>query len=186
MHPLMQAQALDHLVTDALLQTIVGRPDLADYGPKLAFVKAQAEHYRGSMQAAQVFGSAKALHSLRVDDEQAWQAEESTDIASVVQQILYAMKGKGKGSKGNGKAGGKGANRDGTPFTGDCYHCGEVGHRKFECPTANDGKPDKGSKAKGKGDKGKGKGKGKTLDSATGETGATVPPEDETWWFGST
>ena len=84
MHPLMQAQALDHVVTDALLQTIVGRPDLADYGPKLAFVKAQAEHYRRKVQAEHYAGSAKALHSLPVDDEQAGPAEESTDIASVV------------------------------------------------------------------------------------------------------
>ena len=61
-HPLMQAQALDHLVTDALLQTIVGRPDLADYGPKLAFVKAQSRH-----------GQQKSLPTLHP----------SSDIASV-------------------------------------------------------------------------------------------------------
>ena len=73
-----------------------------------------------------------------------------------MQQAIYAItKGKGKGSKGGGKGGKKGANRDGSTFIGECYHCGEAGHRKFECPKADDGQPDKG-KGKGKGNKGKG------------------------------
>ena len=85
------------------------------------------------------------------------------------------MKGKGKGCKGSSKGGAKGTNRDGTLFTGECHHCGEVGHRRHECPTKDDGKPDKGGPPKGKGDKGKGKGKGKTLDAASIAEAGTVP-----------
>ena len=139
----MQAQALENLVPDAMLQIIVGRPDLAAFEPKLQWVKSQAEHHRGAVQAQQVSGNAKALHSLLVDAEQEWPAPEWTDTATIVQQVLYAMKGKGKGAKGSGKGGGKGTNRDGTAFAGECFHCGEVGHRKFECQKAADGKPKK-------------------------------------------
>ena len=82
------------------------------------------------------------------------------------------------------------ADRDGSAFTGDCYHCGETGHRKFECPKADDGKPDKGSsKGKsGKGDKDKGKG-GKSLDYAGVDAGteqaAAAPAAEEEWWMGA-
>ena len=103
----MQAQALDNLVPDTVLQIIIGRPDLAAFEPKLQWIKSQAEHHRGTVQAQQVSGSAKALHSLPVDGEQAWPAPEWTDTASIVQQVLYAMKGKGKGAKGSGKGCGK-------------------------------------------------------------------------------
>ena len=195
-HPLMQAQALDNLVPDALLQIIVGRPDLAAFEPKLQWVKSQVEHHRGAVQAQQVSGSAKAFQSLPVDAEQAWPETEWTDpsgpaLPPWIQQVVFALtKGKGKGAKGSSKGGGKGINREGTAFASECFHCGEVGHRKFECPKAADGQPDKG-KAKGKGGKGKdGKGKtGKTLDAANIDAdaaeGTSVPSEEETWWFGA-
>jgi hypothetical protein len=103
---------------------------------------------------------------------------------------LCLDQGQGQGAKGSGKGCGKGTKRDGIAFAGECFHCGEVGHRKFECPKAADGQPDK-SKAKNKGAKGKdGKGKtGKTLDSANiadaSAEGASAPTEEETWWFGA-
>ena len=97
-------------------------------------------------------------------------------------------KGGGKGGKGGGKGGVKGANRDGSAFTGECYHCGETGHRKFDCPKADDGKPDmgKGTGKNGTSDNGKGKG-GKKLDyagvdaSAAEQTPAAPAAEEELW-----
>ena len=53
----VRAQALDKLVPDELLHTIVGRPELAEYSPKLAWVKAQMEHARGATQVQHVGGA---------------------------------------------------------------------------------------------------------------------------------
>ena len=188
---MLKAQALLDLVPDSLRRDITGRPELAAYEPRLRFVKDQMEYARGAAQAQRAAALAKSLHSFAVGEEHDWLNLDWNDFATV-QSTLYALtEGKGKGGKGGGKSGGKCTNRDGSAFAGECYHCGEVGHRKFECPKADDGKPDKG-KAKGKGGKGKdGKGKGKTLDSAnieaaTGETGTvTLPSEEEMWWLGA-
>ena len=117
-------------------------------------------------------------------------ASDWTGLAAATAALYAFTGGKGKGGKGGkgDKGGGKGANRDGSAFTGECYHCGEPGHRKFECPKANDGKPDKGKgKGKsGKGDKGKGKG-GKSLDYAGVDEGAAeqAPATEEEWWMGA-
>ena len=69
-------------------------------------------------------------------------------------ELNAATKGKGQGKKG-----GKGY--------GECWHCGEWGHPRRECPHLNDPSKAKGALSalkgvKGKGKKGKnGKGKGK-------------------------
>jgi hypothetical protein len=73
-------------------------------------------------------------------------------------------------------------------LTGECYKCGENGHRRHECPTKDDGKPDKGGPPKGKGDKGKGTGKGKTFDAASIAEAGTVPVAaglaiEDAWWL---
>ncbi len=44
----VRAQALDKLVPDELLHTIVGRPELAEYSPKLAWVKARPRRHKGA------------------------------------------------------------------------------------------------------------------------------------------
>ena len=124
------------------------------------------------------------------NEQQRHAAAGDWDSHAAASAALYAFtggKGKGKGGKGGkgAKGCGKGANRDGTPFAGSCYHCGELGHRKFECPTADDGKPDKG---KGAG-KGKGKGKGKALDYVDADSeaqhAASAATEDAGWWLGA-
>ena len=126
------------------------------------------------------------------NEQQHHAATSDWDSHAAATAALYAFtggKGKGKGGKGGkgAKGGGKGTNRDGSAFAGDCYHCGEPGHRKFECPTANDGRPDKG-KGKGKG-KDKGKGKGKALDyvdaDAETQSAASAATEDAGWWLGA-
>ena len=199
---LLKAQALENLVPDALLQAIVSRPELADYAPKLRWVKAQMEHARGAAQAQHASGSEKELHS--VDAEQysplVWHFQEAiqrcaeandwTGLAAATAALYAFTGGKGKGGKGGkgDKVCKKGANRDGSAFTGDCYHCGETGHRKFECPKADDGKPDKGKGKNGKGGKGKGKG-GKSLDYAGVDAGteqaAAAPAAEEELWMGA-
>ena len=123
-HPLIQAQALENLVPDTLLQVIISRPDLADFEPKLRWVKSQMEHHRGAVQAQQVSGTAKELHE--IGDAQSspviWHLQAATrrcaeagdwDGLAAATAALYAFTGgKGKGGKGGkGDKGGKGANR---------------------------------------------------------------------------
>jgi hypothetical protein len=45
---------LDKIVPTELFNVILGRPELTDLGPKLAFIKAQMEHARGASQAGYV------------------------------------------------------------------------------------------------------------------------------------
>jgi hypothetical protein len=132
----VRGQALEKLVPENLLQTIVGRPELADYSAKLLWVKTQMEHARGATQAQHI-GSATAMKkdmdvhmgALAVEkqtsdaaDQQAsgrdpllWslQAEAAKcaaagdwDGAGAISGAIFALS-KGKG-KGKGKSGGKG------------------------------------------------------------------------------
>ena len=113
------------------------------------------------------------------------QAQHADNLAKTLNSFTV-----GAGDKGCKK----GANRDGSAFTGKCYHCGDAGHRKFECHKADDGQPDKGKGkgkgGKGKGDKGKSKG-GKALEYAGVDVGigahAEEGPtsEEERWWLGA-
>ena len=50
----VKVQALGKLVPQEQLSVIESRPELADHGVKLLWVKAQMEHARGATQAQQV------------------------------------------------------------------------------------------------------------------------------------
>ena len=159
------------------------------------------EHARGAVQAQQASGTEKELHA--VGDAQSsavvWhqaatqrcaEASDWTGLAAATAALLAVTGGKGKSGRG-GKNGGKGENGGkGAAFTGECYHCGETGHRKMQCPKLDKEFADKGKGRKGKGDKGKGKG-GKALDYAgvdagTGEQAEAAPTsEEERWWLGA-
>jgi hypothetical protein len=52
----VKSQALDKLVPQDLLTTIIGRPELSDYAAKLNWVKVQMEHAKGASQATFVAG----------------------------------------------------------------------------------------------------------------------------------
>ena len=201
-HPVMKAQALNHLVPESLLQIIIGRPELSEYEPKLRWVKAQIEHYRGTLHA-QHTSNPKALNSLDSDqkDPLIWQLQAAVQQYQDAcdwqnwersSQALFAMKGQsGKKGRPSGKGGGEGGKGGkGAPFTGDCFNCGEGGHRSADCPQPETEQTKaarlrrKGSKGNGKGNKGK----GKSLEYAAIEPGAEAPePErdDSEWWMGT-
>jgi hypothetical protein len=54
----VRSQALDKLVPQEMLTTIIGRPELANFKEKLCWVKNQMEHARGASQAWFVQGEA--------------------------------------------------------------------------------------------------------------------------------
>jgi hypothetical protein len=132
----VKAQALDKLVPTDLLNTIVGRPELADFSNKIAWVKSQMEHARGASQAGYINGDMKSgKHTVKDMDIGALAQEEPTpslapssgdsllwslqselgrcsvegdwDSVNALSGAIYALKGKGKG-KGQ-KGGGKGS-----------------------------------------------------------------------------
>ena len=201
-HPVMKAQALNHLVPESLLQIIIGRPELSEYEPKLRWVKAQIEHYRGTVHA-QHTSNPKALNSIDSDQKDLliWQLQaavqqyqDACDLQNLERssQALFAMKGQsGKKGRPSGKGGGEGGKGGkGAPFTGDCFNCGEGGHRSADCPQPET-EQTKAARFKRKGSKGNGKGnkgKGKSLEYAAIEPGAEAPEperEDSEWWMGT-
>ena len=114
---LMRAQALNALVPTPLLNDIISRLDLEAYDAKLRYVKQHMEHARG---AAQSRGA--ALNSCAIGSEEEWPEADWYDPAALGQQVVYALtKGKGKGCKGGGNSIGKGTNRDGSAFAGECF-----------------------------------------------------------------
>lgn len=73
-----------------------------------------------------------------------WAQEEWPDTTGD-QELFWVGKGKGRGGKG------KGGKSKGTVFSGNCFHCGEPGHRLNQCPK-NDAEMK--GKSKGKSTKG--------------------------------
>ena len=51
-----KAAPLDKMVPVEMLKTIIGRQDLVDFGPKLAWIEAQMEHERGASQSQAAAG----------------------------------------------------------------------------------------------------------------------------------
>ena len=119
-HPVLRSQALEALVPESLLQTIVGRPELSNYDPKLRWVKTQIEHHRGTV-IAQHASNPRALNSVESDEQNpaVWHLQSAMqrchDTAEwqtweTINTALFAVKGNGKNNKGSGKgkANGKG------------------------------------------------------------------------------
>jgi hypothetical protein len=125
----VKAQALDKLIPQDMLATVVSRPELSDYGLKVKWVKAQMEHARGATLASQVSGKGHrdmdvgAVLKMHGDDSASeapssdsviWSlqselgrrsAEGDWDAVNALSGALFAL-GKGK-SKGKSKGGGK-------------------------------------------------------------------------------
>jgi hypothetical protein len=131
----VKAQALDKLLPLDLLNTVVSRPELSDYVPKMKWVKAQMEHARGATLASQVANKGgkdmEVGAVLRQEDGDSSEAVSSDSVVWSLQSelgrrsaagdwdavnaltgALFAL-GKGKGkSKGGGKSGSnKGASK---------------------------------------------------------------------------
>jgi hypothetical protein len=124
----VKAQALDKLIPQDLLNTVVSRPELSDYVPKMKWVKAQMEHARGATLASQVSNKGgKDMEVGAVLRQEDGDISEATSSDSVVWSLqselgrrsaagdwdavhaltgaLFAL-GKGKGKvKGGGKGG---------------------------------------------------------------------------------
>ena len=130
----LQANALDKLIPEDLLKTVIGRPELAEYGAKLKWIKAQMEHAKGQLRVKEITAPTTKKRAgddpmdtnhLRTEDGECdfflsnlrdeymkraaagdWEATETLGNT-----IFQFSKGKGKG-KGKG-AGGKGYNNKG-------------------------------------------------------------------------
>ena len=113
----LKANSLEKLLPTDMVQTVIGRPELAAYAPKLAWVKAQMEHAKGSSRAAHYGpGTGRkdaADNSMDVGNLNAEALrEENTmgegvlaNVQEAVVNVIYAMmEGKGKGN-GKGKCG---------------------------------------------------------------------------------
>ena len=122
----LKANSLEKLLPDEMMKTVVGRPELAAYGPKLAWVKAQMDHAKSVSRAAH-YGAGKgrldagnAMDVSNVNEDCAATKEEEkvadplmANIQEAVENALLAMtkgKGKGKGGFGGSKGGYKGFN----------------------------------------------------------------------------
>ena len=202
---LLKAQALEKLIPDSLLQTVVSRPELSSYPAKLQWLKAQMEHAKGAAQAHHVSSDPQELHEV-IPESVLWNLHEASQrcaqnndwaglaaTTAAIQQLYAVSKGKGKGKGKWGKGGdGKGKGKSAAPFDGTCNHCGEHGHRLSQCP-----KLDQELAAKGKGHNTKGKGTGqgkggKGLSYAGAEAPQLQPAEqpeaaepEEQWWMGA-
>jgi hypothetical protein len=176
----LRSAALEKLLPAPLLATLIARPELATYAQRIGWVETQMEHSRGMAQAtAYAPGSGKDasgdvyMNSLEApaghpcsehSEGLAWAFADAMAAGDWAQcGAISALKG-GKGRKGLGKGGPKGASPGkgadaATEFTGACNYCGIWGHRKSDCRryTADLAKQG-GAKSGGKGDKGAGKG----------------------------
>ncbi len=157
----MRSAALERLLPQPLLNTLVARPELATYETRLAWIQTQMEYARGQAQAtAYAPGSGKDangdVHMNSVEgppgiapdavEGLSWALAESVqagdwDLAEQLQNTIYAMKGSkggfrkgfGKGKSGKGGAAPAAAAKGGAEFQGTCRHCGNWGHRMAEC-----------------------------------------------------
>jgi hypothetical protein len=167
----LMANSLEKMLPDEMLKTIVGRPELADYAPKMAWVRAQMEyaksHARANHFAPQPRGKKdhEDIDMGNIVDDRFFSAGEDSMIANLqaecgrraavgdwegMEHIANAICALSKG-KGKGKGGSKGKSKG---FPGGAW----------QTPFAaspEGGK--KGGKSGGKGDPGKG-GKGGTFD----------------------
>ena len=81
----LRATALDKLIPEELLKTVVGRPELQDYHEKLKWVRAQMEHAKSQAQMMQV-GAPTAKHPKKDDEMDVGNLDE--DGSSVADAFL--------------------------------------------------------------------------------------------------
>jgi hypothetical protein len=55
----LMANSLEKLLPDEMLKTVVGRPELADYAPKMAWVRAQMEYAKSNARAHHIAPAAR-------------------------------------------------------------------------------------------------------------------------------
>ena len=124
----LMANSLEKLLPDEMLKTVVGRPELADYAPKLSWVRAQMEYVKSNARASHISPAAKGKKDHEDVDMGNLNGEVENDVVianlqaevgkraaagdwqgmeSIANAICALSKGKGKG-KGKGNFQGKG------------------------------------------------------------------------------
>jgi hypothetical protein len=196
----LRANALEKLLPNDMVKTIVGRPELADYHPKMSWVRAQMEHAKSNARADSLT-PARKKDAMDVDmgnfeKESGEYGEPGPQFMEYIANAIYAIskgKGKGKGGGNFAKGGkpGKGNPKGGKPgnlaggegkggkstFEGSCHHCGKYGHRKNECRTLD---AEMAKKAINNVD-----------DSVDGQSEGSSEPapapeaEEDVWWMGA-
>jgi hypothetical protein len=88
----VKGQALYKLVPTDLLNTIVGRPELADYASKISWVKSQMEHARGASQAGYINGDKTGKNAAKDMDVGMLAQEETASFAlSISGSLLWSL-----------------------------------------------------------------------------------------------
>ena len=154
--PWLVLQSFKKLLPTQLREQLEVQLPSADFDEALAWVKRQMEFRRGASQAKSFARDhEKSLHELTEELQHAHAQVEafSSAFGGWDPQTDYAIDliRKGKGGKGGGKNGRKGKSlgttwpitpggprpgqdKDGAPFKGKCFNCGEKGHRSADCP----------------------------------------------------
>jgi hypothetical protein len=126
----LRANSLEKLLPDEMLKTVVGRPELADYAPKMLWVRAQMEHAKSIVRANGVATKSKKEHedvdmgnleeppeegmlaNLQAECGKMAAAGDWQGMEHIANAICALTKGKGKGKSG----GFKGKGSDGKGF----------------------------------------------------------------------
>jgi hypothetical protein len=126
----LMANSLEKLLPDEMLKTVVGRPELADYAPKMAWVRAQMEYAKSNARAHHIAPAARnkrdhedvdmgnlnddlggddvMIANLHVECGRRAAAGDWQGVEHLANAICALSKGKGKG-KGSFKGKGKGS-----------------------------------------------------------------------------
>ena len=163
--------ALKELVPKTMLEQLSTQVQLKKFPEAMAYVKSQVIEQGYANQVAQIQKQARgggpapmdigsleknpltvllaAIEKMNSAPAEQAPAEEPADLwegsDNPLDQVLFALKGKGKGKKGQAQ----------WNETRKCFSCGRKGHLQAQCPDQSAAEPDF------KGSKGKGKGKGK-------------------------
>jgi hypothetical protein len=89
----IRAQALEKIVPEDMLRTIIGRPELAEYSAKYTWVRSQMEHARGATQAGWVSGAPpRAKHKDMEVGEVAYEKEScASTVAGTEGNLIWSL-----------------------------------------------------------------------------------------------
>ena len=115
----LRANSLEKLLPDDMLKTVVGRPELAEYAPKMLWVRAQMEHAKSNARASSISPKGKKenedvdmgnleepedgiLANLQAECGKMAAAGDWQGMEHIANAICALSKGKGKGFQGKG------------------------------------------------------------------------------------